>query len=97
MINDDNIRKEVKLKNEPRAHPKTKMSLDERGKDEWRNLCEVENFQSMDLKLGSKLRESIKFESRAGKLIRIFDLGQKKNDIALYIYRMGHGKTEPSD
>ena len=50
MLNDDDIREEVELKNEPRAHPKTKMSLDERGKEEWRNLCEVEKFQSMDLK-----------------------------------------------
>ena len=49
------------------------------------------------MKLGSKIRESIKFESRAGKLIRIFDLGQKKSDIALYNYRMGHGKTERPD
>ena len=43
-----------------------------------RNLCEVEMYQSMDMKLRSKLRERKKFESRAGKLIRIFDLGQKK-------------------
>ena len=35
------------------------------------------------MKLGSKLRERKKFESRAGKMIRIFDLGQKKSDIAL--------------
>ena len=78
MIKDDDIRKEVELKNEPRAHPKSKTSLDERGKEESRNLCEVEKFQSMDMKLGSKLRERKKSESRAGKLKRIFDLGQKK-------------------
>ena len=29
------------------------------------------------MKLGSKLRERKKFESRSGKLIRIFDLGRK--------------------
>ena len=75
-MNVDGIRKEVELKNEPRPHPKAKTSLDEPGKEESRNLCEVEKFQSMDLKLGSKLRESKKFESRAGKLIRIFDLEQ---------------------
>ena len=73
LIKDDDIRREVQLKNEPRAHPKSKMSLDERGKEELRRLCEVENFQSMDMKLGSKLRERKKFESRAGNLIRIFD------------------------
>ena len=28
--------------------------------------------------LGSKMRESRKYESKAGKLIRIFELGQKK-------------------
>ena len=54
---DGDIRKEVELKNEPRAHPKYKTSLDERGKEEPRNLCDVEKFQSMDMKLGSKLRE----------------------------------------
>ena len=54
------------------------MSSDERGKEEWRNLCEVEMFQRIGMKLGSRLGESIKFENRAGKLIRIFDLGQKK-------------------
>ena len=78
LITDDDIRKKVELKNEPRAHPKSKTSLDERDKEESRNLCEVEKFQSMDMKLCSKLRERKKFESRAGKLIRIFDLGKKK-------------------
>ena len=78
-------------------HPKSKMSLAERGKEESRNLCEVEKFQSMDRKLGSKLRERKKFESRGGKLIRIFDLGQKKIDIAFNKHRMGHGETEPPD
>ena len=97
LIKDDDIGKEFELKNEPRAHPETKMSSDERGKEEWRNLCEVEKFQRIDMKLGSRLVESIKFESRAGKLIRIFDLGQKKSDIALYKHRVGHGKTEPPD
>ena len=78
MINDDHIMKEVELKNESRAHPKTKTSLDERGKEESRNLCEVKKFKSIDMKLVSKIRESRKFESRAGKLIRIFELGEKK-------------------
>ena len=78
LIKDDDIRKQVELKNEPRTHPKTKTSLNERGKEESRNLCKVEKFQSIHMKLGSKLRERKKFESRAGKLIRIFDIGQKK-------------------
>ena len=78
MIKDDDIGKKVELENEHRAHPKTRTSSDERGKEEWRNLCEVEKFQSIDMKWGSRLGESIKFESRAGKLIKIFDLGQKK-------------------
>ena len=78
LMKDDDIRKEVELKIEPRAHPKSKTSLDEQDKEESRDLCEVEKFQSMDMKLGSKLRKRKKFESRAGKLIRIFDLGQKK-------------------
>ena len=77
LIKDDDIRKEVELKNEPRAHPKSITSLSERGKEESRNLCEVEKFQSIDMKLGSKLKEVKKFESRAGKLIRIFDIGRK--------------------
>ena len=47
----------VELKNELRDHPKSKTSLDERGKEESRNLCKVEKFQSMDMKLGSKPRE----------------------------------------
>ena len=47
---DGDIRKEVELKNELRAHPKYKTSLDERGKEEPRNLCDVEKFQSMDMK-----------------------------------------------
>ena len=97
LIKNDDIRKKVALKKEHRAHPKSKTSLDERGKEESRNLCEVEKFQSMDMKLGSKLRERKNFESRAGNLIRIFDLGQKKSDIALSKHRMGHGKTEPPD
>ena len=54
MIKDDDKMKEVELKNEPRAHPKTKMSIDERGKES-RNLCEVKKFQSLDMKLGSKI------------------------------------------
>ena len=78
LMKDDDIRKEVELKIEPRAHPKSKTSLDEQDKEESRDLCEAEKFQSMDMKLGSKLRKRKKFESRAGKLIRIFDLGQKK-------------------
>ena len=97
LIKDDDIRKEVELKNEPRAHPKSKTSFDEQDKEESRNLCEVEKFQSIDMKLGSKLKERKKFESRAGKLIRIFDIGQKKSNIALNKHRMGHGKTEPPD
>ena len=32
----------------------------------------------MNMKLGSKIRERRKLESRAGKLIRIFEVGQKK-------------------
>ena len=78
MINDDDIMKEVELKIESRDHPKTKTSLVEPGKEESRNLCEVHKFQSMDMKLDSKIGESEKFESIAGKLIRIFELGQKK-------------------
>ena len=97
LIKDDDIRTEVELKNELRTHPKSKTSLNELGKEESRNLCEVEKFQSNDMKLGSKLRERKKFESRAGKLIRIFDKGQKKSNIALNKHRMGHGKTEPPD
>ena len=78
LTKDDNIRREVELKNEPRAHPKSKTSLDERGKDESRSLCEVEKFQSMDMMLGSNPRERKKFESRAGNLMRIFDKDRKK-------------------
>ena len=80
LIKDNDIKKEVELKNEPRAHPKSKTSLNERGKEESRKLCEVQKFQSIDMKLGSKLWERKKFESRAGKLIRIFDIGQKKSN-----------------
>ena len=75
LIKDDDIRKKVELKNEPRAHPKSKMSVDERGNEETRNFCEDEKFRRMDMKLGSKLRERKKFESRAGKLIPIFEVG----------------------
>ena len=78
MINDDDIMKGLELENESRAPPKTETSLDKRGKEESRNLCEVKKFQSMNMKLGSKIRERRKLESRAGKLIRIFELGQKK-------------------
>ena len=60
MINGDDEMKSVELKNESRAHPKTKTSLDERGKEESRNLCEVKKFQSMDIELGSKIVESRK-------------------------------------
>ena len=49
------------------------------------------------MKLGSKRVESRKFESRAGKFIRIFRLVQKKTDIAFNEHGMGHGKTEPPD
>ena len=66
---------EVELKNESRAHP---TSLDERSEKESRNFCEVKKFQSKDMKLGSKISKSRTFESRAGKLIRTFELGQKK-------------------
>ena len=31
-----------------------KTSLDERGKEESRNLCEARKFQNMDMELGSK-------------------------------------------
>ena len=37
LIKDDDIRKEVELKNEPRAHPKSITSLNERGEEESRN------------------------------------------------------------
>ena len=44
MINDAGKMEEVELKNESRAHPKTKTSLDERSKEESRNLCEAKMF-----------------------------------------------------
>ena len=87
MTNDDDKMKEVELKNESRAHAKTKKSLDERGKEESRNLCEAKKSQSMDIKLGSKKLKTRKFESSASKLIRILELGQ--TDTALNKYRMG--------
>ena len=97
MINEDDKMNEVELKNEPGDHSKTKMSFYERCKEESRNKCEVKNFQSVDMQLGSKIKESRKFESRAGKLIRIFEQGRNKTDIALNKHRMGHNKTEPLD
>ena len=77
--------------------PKTKTSLDEQGKEESRNLCEARKFRSIDMELGSKSVDIKKFESRAGKLVKIFELGQKKTHIAVNKCRMGHGKTEPPD
>ena len=51
----------------------------------------------MDMELGSKKVDNKKFESRAGKLVKIFELGQKKTDINLNKRQMGRGKTEPPD
>ena len=44
----------------------------------------------MDMELGSKSVDSKKFESRARKYVKIFELGQKKTDIALNKHRIGH-------
>ena len=49
----------------------------------------------MVMKLGSKIVKSRKFESRAGKMIRIFELGQ--TDIAFNKHRLGLGKNKSPD